>query len=75
MTTASTLRVCQTMQGCSACGASVAIWKIVYQDGWVTIQPLQREVEDDALTDFSQLHDPEVGVVVMERNSHPSCIS
>jgi hypothetical protein len=49
--------------------------EIVYQDGWVTIQPLQREVEDDALTVFSQLHDPEAGVVVMERNSHLSCIS
>jgi hypothetical protein len=38
--------------------------EIVYQNGRVTIQPLQPEVDDDEgdLTDFRQLHDPEAGV-------------
>jgi hypothetical protein len=50
--------------------------EIVYQNGIVTIQPLQLEVEDDErdLTDFRQLHDPEAGVAVMERNKEQSTL-
>jgi len=50
--------------------------EIVYQNGRVTIQPLQLEVEDDEgdLTDFRQLHDPEAGVAVMERNKEQSTL-
>jgi hypothetical protein len=50
--------------------------EIVYQNGRVTIQPLQPEVDDDEgdLTDFRQLHDPEAGVAVMERNKEQSTL-
>ena len=50
--------------------------EIVYQNGRVTIQPLQLEIEDDEgdLTDFRQLHDPEAGVAVMERNKEQSIL-
>jgi len=48
----------------------------VYQNGRVTIQPLQLEIEDDEgdLTDFRQLHDPEAGIAVMERNKEQSTL-
>jgi hypothetical protein len=50
--------------------------EIVYQNGRVTIQPLQLEIEDDEgdLTDFRQLHDPEAGVAVMARNKEQSTL-
>jgi hypothetical protein len=50
--------------------------EIVYQNGGVTIQPLQPEVDDDegGLTNFRQLHDPEAGVAVMERNKEQSTL-
>jgi hypothetical protein len=50
--------------------------EIVYQNGSVTIQPLQPEIEDDEgnLTDFRQLHDPEAGVAVLERNKEQSSL-
>jgi hypothetical protein len=50
--------------------------EIVYQNGRVTIQPLQLEIEDDEgdLTDFRQLHDPEAGIAVMERNKEQSTL-
>ena len=50
--------------------------EIVYQNGRVTIQPLQLEIEDDEgdLTGFRQLHDPEAGVAVMERNKEQSTL-
>jgi hypothetical protein len=50
--------------------------EIVYQDGRVTIQPLQLEIEDDEgdLTGFRQLHDPEAGVAIMERNKEQSTL-
>jgi hypothetical protein len=50
--------------------------EIVYQNGRVTIQPLQLEIEDDEgdLTDFRQLHDPEAGVAVMARNTEQSTL-
>jgi hypothetical protein len=49
---------------------------IVYQDGRVTIQPLQLEIEVDEgdLADFRRLHDPEAGVAVMERNIEQSTL-
>jgi hypothetical protein len=42
----------------------------------VTIQPLQLEIEDDEgdLADFRQLHDPEAGVAVMERDKEHSTL-
>ena len=50
--------------------------EIVYQNGKLTIQPLQLEIEDDEgdLTDFRQLHDPEAGIAVMERNKEQSTL-
>jgi hypothetical protein len=50
--------------------------EIVYQNGRVTIQPFQPEVEDDEgdLTDFRQLHDPEAAVAVLERNKEQSTL-
>ena len=50
--------------------------EIVYQNGRVTIQPLQLEIEDDEgdLAEFRQLHDPEAGVAVMERNKEQSTL-
>jgi len=50
--------------------------EIVYENGSVTIQPFQPEVDDDegGLTDFRQLHDPEAGVAVMERNKEQSTL-
>lgn len=50
--------------------------EIVYQNGGVTIQPLQPEVDDDegGLTNFRQLHDLEAGVAVMERNKEQSTL-
>src|SRR5882762_774698 len=50
--------------------------EIVYENGRVTIQPLQLEIEDDErdLTDFRQLHDPEAGVAVMGRNKEQSTL-
>jgi hypothetical protein len=50
--------------------------EIAYQNGRVTIQPLQLEIEADEgdLTDFRQLHDPEAGVAVMERNKEQSTL-
>jgi hypothetical protein len=50
--------------------------EIVYQNGRVTIQPLQLEVDEDEgdLTDFNQLHDPDAGVAVMERNKEQSTL-
>jgi hypothetical protein len=42
----------------------------------VTIQPLQLEIEDDEgdLADFRQMHDPEAGVAVMERDKEHSTL-
>ena len=50
--------------------------EIAYEDGRVTIQPLQLEVEVDQgdLTDFIRLHDPEAGVTVMERSKERSTL-
>jgi len=50
--------------------------EIVYENGRVTIQPLQLEVDEDEgdLTDFNQLHDPDAGVAVMERNKEQSTL-
>jgi hypothetical protein len=48
--------------------------EIVYQNGRVTIQPLQLEFDDADLTDFRQLHDPEAGVAVMEWNKEQSIL-
>jgi hypothetical protein len=50
--------------------------EIVYQNGKLTIQPLQLEIEDDEgdLTDFRRLHDPEAGVAMMERNKDHSTL-
>jgi hypothetical protein len=50
--------------------------EIVYRNGRVTIQPLQLEIEDDEgdLTDFRQLHDPEAGIAVVERNKEQSTL-
>ncbi len=48
--------------------------EIVYQNGRVTIQPFQPEVDETNLTDLSQLHDPEAGVAVMERNKEQSTL-
>ncbi len=50
--------------------------EIVYENGRVTIQPLQLEIEEDErdLTDFRQLHDPQAGVAVMERNKERSTL-
>ncbi len=54
--------------------ASLLSWS--YENGRVTIQPLQLEIEDDErdLTDFNQLHDPEAGVAVMKWNKEKSTL-
>jgi hypothetical protein len=53
--------------------------EIVYQNGRVTIQPLQLEIDEDEgdLTHFSHLHDPEAVLPSWSatRNSRLSCIS
>jgi hypothetical protein len=46
--------------------------EITYENRSVTIQPLQPEVDDNNLTDLSQLHDPDAGISVMERNKAQS---
>ena len=42
----------------------------------MTIQPLQLEIEDDEgdLAGFRQLHDPEAGIAVTERNKEQSTL-